>query len=69
MIRSVSMLGATLGLTLVGIQAADGPGIWKPVLTDSESASLLPPMPKSSPTRSPKGRRIRRAWPKFALPH
>jgi len=41
MIRLVSMLGMTLGLTLVGIQDADGPGIWKPVLTDSEFGAFV----------------------------
>lgn len=41
MIRSVSVLGATLGLALVAIQAADGPGIWKPVLTDSELPTFV----------------------------
>jgi hypothetical protein len=41
MIRSVSVLGAILGLAFVAIHAADGPGIWKPVLTESELPTLV----------------------------
>jgi hypothetical protein len=41
MMRSAAGIGALLALGIVGLHAADGPGIWKPVLSDAELATFV----------------------------